>query len=104
MTNYHKFFASLAMATALMMPAALTVHTASARQEGGEGAAHRYYDEDRKDYHNWDADEDRAWKKYEKEQRKKEHDFSKADKKEQQEYWHWRHDHPDDHDADHDKH
>ena len=55
----------------------------------------RFYDEGHKDYHNWDANEDRAWRDYQTDQHQKYRDFSKAGKKEQANYWKWRHDHPD---------
>jgi hypothetical protein len=55
------------------------------------------YDRDHKDYHKWDDAEDRAWRRWIKETHRKDHEFAKADRKEQQEYWKWRHEHPDQH-------
>lgn len=59
----------------------------------------RVYDRDHKDYHNWDDRENSAWMQYQSENHVKQHDFKKANKKEQSSYWNWRHDHPD-HDRD----
>jgi hypothetical protein len=56
----------------------------------------RVYDKDHKDYHNWDDHENQAWNRYLSENHKQAHDFKKANKKEQSQYWNWRHSHPDD--------
>ncbi len=55
----------------------------------------RVYDEKHKDYHNWDTHEDAAWVRFQDEKKWKHHDWAKANKKEQQQYWEWRHSHPD---------
>src|SRR2546421_521860 len=56
---------------------------------------HRYYDRDRKDYHQWTEQEEHAYRDYLKAQRHEYKDFSKMDRKERRDYWHWRHEHPD---------
>jgi hypothetical protein len=53
----------------------------------------RYYDSYHKDYHVWNAEEDREYRRYLEERRRKYHDWNRASKKEQNEYWRWRHDH-----------
>ena len=55
------------------------------------------YDRDHKDYHKWDDNENRAWRRWLSENHRKDHEFAKASRKEQGEYWKWRHEHPDDH-------
>jgi hypothetical protein len=55
----------------------------------------RVYDSKRKEYHNWDDNENHAWGAYLTTNHLKSHDFKKASKKEQSSYWDWRHDHPD---------
>jgi hypothetical protein len=55
----------------------------------------RVYDREHKDYHNWDDNENRAWGRFAVEKHRKDHEFSKANKREQAEYWNWRHSHPD---------
>ena len=55
----------------------------------------RVYDSEHKDYHNWDDHENAAWIRFQDENHRKHHEFTKADKKEQAEYWNWRHSHPD---------
>jgi hypothetical protein len=56
----------------------------------------RVYDKDHKDYHNWDDNENQAWGRFQTENHKQPHDFKKAKKSEQSQYWNWRHDHQDD--------
>lgn len=58
----------------------------------------RVYDKNHKDYHNWDDNENRAWGQFLAENHKSSHEYKKANKKEQSQYWNWRHAHPDDHD------
>jgi hypothetical protein len=55
----------------------------------------RVYDKDHKDYHNWDANENKAWGQYLDDNHKSSHEYSKANKKEQSQYWNYRHAHPD---------
>ena len=92
MSRSHRFIASMFLTAALAAP--LSVVAGPAPQE--VKAQIRIYDKDHKDYHNWDDNENRAWGTYLSENHKRDHEFSKATKKEQSEYWKWRHEHPDD--------
>jgi len=56
----------------------------------------RYYDTDRHDYHEWNEREQHAYQRYLEENRHARHEWKKANKKEQKEYWRWRHEHPED--------
>ena len=47
--------------------------------------------------HEWNANEDPHWHQYLKEHHKKDHDWGKANKREQADYWKWRDAHPDAH-------
>jgi hypothetical protein len=89
MKKLSKWIGSSLLAAALVVPAVAPVAVRA------QDAAHRYYDANRKEYHNWDANEDASWRRYEADQHKKHKDFEKATKEEQQAYWDWRHDHPD---------
>ena len=73
------------------------VLTAAARpQQGDRGKEVRHYeDAAHHDSHEWNDKEDQAWQRYLQEHHKKNHEFAKANKKEQQDYWNWRHGHPD---------
>src|ERR1700727_1031725 len=88
-----KYAAPLFLSAALIVPALVPATRAAAKQDASVQV--RVYDSEHKDYHNWDDNENRAWGQYLSENHKKAHDFQKADKKEQSDYWNWRHDHPD---------
>lgn len=49
------------------------------------------------DRHEWNEGENSAWHQYLKEHHKKDHDWAKAKKKEQDDYWKWREHHRDIH-------
>src|SRR5258708_39031672 len=56
----------------------------------------RYYDRDKRDYHEWNEREERAyrhWLEERREQRARE--FNRLRHEQQYEYWRWRHEHPD---------
>lgn len=55
----------------------------------------RYYDPAEKDYHNWNSQEDRAYRVYLGERHQDYTEFPKVKTSEQREYWKWRHGHPD---------
>jgi hypothetical protein len=55
----------------------------------------RYYDKSHKDYHQWNANEDKSYSVFLSTNNIQVHAFSKAKPTEQQQYWNWRHDHPD---------
>ena len=56
--------------------------------------ARRYEDKAHNDSHEWNDAEDKAYRRYLDEHHKKYHDFERASKKEQADYWKWRHSHP----------
>ena len=56
---------------------------------------HRYYDTINRDYHPWNGDEDRRYRSFLDEHHRRYRDFSRLNKKQQREYWQWRHDHDD---------
>jgi hypothetical protein len=55
----------------------------------------RYYDKEGRDYHNWNATEDRAYREFLQERHEKYRDWNRASSREQRDYWRWRHSHPD---------
>jgi hypothetical protein len=64
----------------------------------------RVYDEPRRDYHRWDEREDRAYRAYLAERHREYREFKTLERREQEEYWEWRHAHPDrDRDKDRDR-
>ena len=54
----------------------------------------RYYDKGHKDYHTWDANEDRSYQRYQTEHHQK-RAFVHLSTQQQTNYWTWRHDNPD---------
>jgi hypothetical protein len=54
----------------------------------------RVYDEPHRDYHRWDRNEDRVYRVYLTDNHREYRDFNRLDKKQQEEYWAWRHSHP----------
>jgi hypothetical protein len=87
----HCYIASLFLTAAFALPTSLLA--APAAQEARVQV--RVYDKQHKDYHNWDDNENRAWGQYLTDNHRNSHEFSKSNKKEQSQYWNWRHAHPD---------
>lgn len=56
---------------------------------------HRVYDREHKDYHNWDANEDHAYRDWLNSRHESYHEFSNLKARDQQAYWNWRHSHED---------
>jgi hypothetical protein len=84
--------------TTLLLTAGLTIPIASfplAAQERDHDRDHRYYDTDRKDYHEWNTGEERAWHRYWEEQHRAAVQWERANEEQRRAYWRWRHEHPD---------
>ncbi len=91
MHRIHGYIASLFLTAALAAPVAIMA--VPVPQEAAVEV--RVYDRDHKDYHNWDDNENRAWGRFLTERHRNSHEFSGANKREQAQYWNWRHAHPD---------
>jgi hypothetical protein len=92
MRRLHLCICSLCLTAALTAPVAVMASPAAQDQDHDRD---RVYDRDHKDYHQWDDHEKDAWGRFLSEKHRKDHDFKKASKREQSEYWNWRHSHPD---------
>jgi hypothetical protein len=55
----------------------------------------RYYDREHRDYHEWNDGEQQSYQRFLSEKRYEHHDWQRARKQEQRDYWQWRHQHPD---------
>jgi hypothetical protein len=88
MKRTNRYIAAMFLTAALAAP---TVILAAATPQDDRGV----YDRDHKDYHKWDDHENGAWHRYLGENHRDDHEFAKSNKKEQREYWKWRHSHPD---------
>ncbi|MGA8142325.1 MAG: hypothetical protein WB987_00360 [Candidatus Acidiferrales bacterium] len=84
-------------AGAFVLTAALAAGSsvALARTPQEAHAEVRVYDPGHKDYHNWDEREDRACRHYLEERHEEYRAYKKLKRKQQREYWEWRHSHPD---------
>jgi hypothetical protein len=91
MRHTHRYITSLFVAAALAAPVAIMATPVP--QEAGVQV--RVYDRDHKDYHNWDDHENRAWGIFLTNNHRKNHEYAKANRREQSNYWKWRHEHPD---------
>ncbi|HLW98599.1 MAG TPA: hypothetical protein VKR82_08145 [Candidatus Acidoferrales bacterium] len=91
MRNASRFIGSLILTAALVGPVAMMA--APAPQDAGVQI--RIYDRNHKDYHNWDDRENHAWGIFLTDNHRKSHEYSRASKREQSQYWNWRHQHPD---------
>ncbi len=74
----------------LILSAALLTQVATARDHHDK----RYYDRDGRDYHVYNSQEDRAYRVYLGEQHRDFRQFHKVKPAQQQEYFRWRHEHP----------
>lgn len=89
----HPFLSSMALAAALAAPAGFSAITSLQAQTIGV----KVYDRDHKDYHVWDDNEDRAYRRYCTEQHLEYRPYVKIKRADQSRYWNWRHAHPDEH-------
>jgi hypothetical protein len=55
----------------------------------------RYYDQDARDWHDWNGNEEKAYREYLRERNREHRDWAKMNRKEQKQYWKWRHKHTD---------
>jgi hypothetical protein len=80
------YFGALLMGTMLLTPFVM---------QADDHHDKRYYDKEHKDYHQWNDHENQAYHKYVEERHVEYRDWNRVRPTQQQEYWHWRHDHPD---------
>jgi hypothetical protein len=80
-----KFFGLMALSACLLTPVA-TLHAQDHADHGHMQKSHQ-----------WNDSENEPWHQYLKEHHKKDHDWSKASKREQNAYWKWRDQHHDSH-------
>jgi type III secretory pathway component EscR len=80
------FLSAFVLSAALVAP---VVARADDHQE------RRYYDKQGHNYHTWNNNEDRAYRQYLVEQHRDYRDFNRVNHSQQQQYFTWRHTHPD---------
>lgn len=102
----------VALTAALLAPAAITTRAAAQDDKGQEKRQEdnqrndknhtRVYDRTHKDYHDWNENEDRSYRQYvgqnQQDLGQNQQDFrdyNKLNPDQQDQYWNWRHSHPD---------
>jgi proteasome lid subunit RPN8/RPN11 len=90
MHRTHRYISTLFLAAALATPVAIL-----AAEPQNASLQVRVYDRDHKDYHNWDDNEARSYTTFRADHPKYNATFTKTNRKQQSDYWGWRHSHPD---------
>lgn len=88
-------FAASLIATPIISAQDRDDHRRDERTEQRQLNNKRYYDRTHKDYHQWNENEDRNYNLYLDQNHRNHRDWAHAKKSEQQRYWEWRHEHPD---------
>jgi hypothetical protein len=91
MKSMNAYIGALLLAAAIVAPA-LVVAEAQAQEEH---VTVRVYDRHHKDYHNWDDREDHAYRGYLGERHQGYREYNQQTRRNQDNYWRWRHQHPD---------
>jgi hypothetical protein len=91
MHHTRRYVAALFLAAALAAP--LSIMAAPSPQ--GATVQVRVYDRSHRDYHNWDDRENQSWGVYLSNNHRRHYEYAKANRREQDRYWNWRHAHPD---------
>ena len=103
MQRMHLYLGSLLLSATLVAPVGVRAGTNlqynrqqdDRQQRDRNKNQRRVYDRDHKDYHVWDDREDGSYRQWLQGRNQKYRDFSKLKRKDQSEYWKWRHEHPD---------
>src|SRR5438067_10809769 len=86
-TDMNRLFGTLLLSASLMAPVAIKADDEHHKVKEKEK---RYYDAEAKDWHEWNEREERAYRRYLEENHRAAHDWAKAKREEQREYWKWR--------------
>jgi hypothetical protein len=86
-----KTLTTLTFGVALIAPVVLTAQPPDHRDERHDP----YYDRKHNDRHEWNANEDRAYRRYWEDQHRKYIDWQHASQRQRDAYWAWRHNHSD---------
>jgi hypothetical protein len=86
-----RFLAAALLGAALVIPVAIAPTALRAE----DAKTRTYHDSKNNDDHQWNGQENKAYRAYAKENHRKTVDFSKLKDSDQQAYWGWRHEHSD---------
>ena len=87
-----RFLNAALLGTALIIPVAMAPTALRAQDNKG---ARSYHDKQHNDDHQWNKQEDQAYRTYAKQNHQRQRDFSRLNENDQQTYWGWRHEHSD---------
>jgi hypothetical protein len=91
----HRYLAALAVSAALIVPVAVSAQVRETPAPEDHARDRRYYDKTGKDWHEWNPKEDHVYHQYVQENHLKDREFVKANPRERDDYFKWRHAHPD---------
>src|ERR1700722_14794400 len=86
-----RFLNAALLGAALIIPVAMAPTALRAQ----DNKARSYHDKQHNDDHQWNKNEDQAYRAYGKQNHQKYRDFSTLKENDQQTYWGWRHEHSD---------
>jgi hypothetical protein len=89
-----KRFAAFALIGALAAPFGMAASASAQDRDRPARTERRVYDRTHKDYHVWNDHEGQAYRSWLGERQLKYRDYGRLQHKQQNEYWQWRHDHP----------
>lgn len=84
----HRYLSVFMLSTASIVPVAM-------RAADDHAQTKRYYDKNGKDWHQWNDNEDHAYHQYLQDSNRRDHDFSRPSSRERNDYFKYRHAHPD---------
>jgi hypothetical protein len=99
-----RYLGSLLLVGALTAPLGLQAQDRDDHHDRDDRAKNRrVYDRDHKDYHQWNNNEDRAYRQWynDRYQGKDYRDYNRLNRRDQNAYWGWRHQHGDNDDRQH---
>ena len=88
----NRFWNTAVLSVALLAPIGLAPTMLRAEPQT---ANRSYHDKERNDDHQWNGQEDKAYRLYNKESHRKANNFHNQKDEDQQNYWKWRHEHSD---------
>lgn len=90
-----RYITVLFLAGALFAPAVGSAQDRVDQRGDRNGQNQRFYDSRHRDWHQWNDNENRAYRQYLEERHRPYRDFNRASKREQNAYFNWRHEHGD---------
>lgn len=93
---YH-YLKVVVLTTALVVPVAFGAEDHNQERRQNDQQMRHYEDKAHNDSHDWNESEDQAYRRYLQEHHKKYRNFERENKREQSDYWTWRHAHSEGH-------